>query len=291
LGAKLAAIQKYKLLSYCGEEDLLAHYLHNYDKESKSHFIGTEQEAIDFLSIGEGEWSDFVKHERYAAKKRADEVSYFWDDLIQRTCQNAFDGTLLGNATLLRGTSAIHEMAKEPRFMRRALSAKMIDSIRNFPESSAKLMRNLNFMPSYHAGRGYVFLQVKADIEGDYETKIRPVRQEMLNIACGAAKNKFPELKSVVGIAMDAPKFSEKVSEDFILLECDEWSDGQKSHYEEANRALKFFQTGKPYRTTVSEFPSVALPAKTSRLAPQIGRNEKCPCGSGRKFKKCCRPS
>lgn len=24
------------------------------------------------------------------------------------------------------------------------------------------------------------------------------------------------------------------------------------------------------------------------RLPPKIGRNEKCPCGSGKKFKKCC---
>lgn len=28
-----------------------------------------------------------------------------------------------------------------------------------------------------------------------------------------------------------------------------------------------------------------------ARSAPKIGRNEPCPCGSGRKFKKCCGPS
>ncbi|MCB1129860.1 MAG: SEC-C domain-containing protein, partial [Verrucomicrobiae bacterium] len=26
------------------------------------------------------------------------------------------------------------------------------------------------------------------------------------------------------------------------------------------------------------------------RAAPAVGRNEPCPCGSGRKFKKCCGP-
>lgn len=25
-----------------------------------------------------------------------------------------------------------------------------------------------------------------------------------------------------------------------------------------------------------------------SRMPPRVGRNEPCPCGSGRKFKKCC---
>ena len=29
-------------------------------------------------------------------------------------------------------------------------------------------------------------------------------------------------------------------------------------------------------------------PCKTIRTLPKVGRNEKCPCGSGKKFKKCC---
>ncbi len=28
--------------------------------------------------------------------------------------------------------------------------------------------------------------------------------------------------------------------------------------------------------------------ASTPRLTPAIGRNDSCPCGSGKKFKKCC---
>jgi uncharacterized protein YecA (UPF0149 family) len=27
---------------------------------------------------------------------------------------------------------------------------------------------------------------------------------------------------------------------------------------------------------------------KTTRASPKIGRNEPCPCGSGKKYKKCC---
>lgn len=29
-------------------------------------------------------------------------------------------------------------------------------------------------------------------------------------------------------------------------------------------------------------------PAPYVRLTPKIGRNEPCPCGSGKKYKKCC---
>ena len=34
--------------------------------------------------------------------------------------------------------------------------------------------------------------------------------------------------------------------------------------------------------------PSEYVPAPLRRSAPKVGRNEPCPCGSGKKFKKCC---
>ena len=74
--------------------------------------------------IGEGEWHDFVQTDLYKNTKREDRISYFWDELIQRTCQNNLDGTLGGNSNIVRGESAIYEMVKEPRFMRRGIAEK-----------------------------------------------------------------------------------------------------------------------------------------------------------------------
>jgi transposase-like protein len=38
-----------------------------------------------------------------------------------------------------------------------------------------------------------------------------------------------------------------------------------------------------------SEMPAVHNPAQSPRtVPPKIGRNESCPCGSGKKFKRCC---
>ena len=210
LDAKIDAIKSLDALIYCGEEDLLAHYYLNLDESKKRHFIGTSRKDINFVMIGEGEWKDFAQSEVYKNKKSADKVSYLWDELIQRTSQNTLNGTLLGDSTPLRGQSAIHEMAKEPRFSRRALSQHMIEAIRNFPESSQSIMRYLSFMPSFYEGKGYVFLQLKVDGITDYENDYRPKRKAMLEIACGAAKNKFEHLKTVVGIAIDAPRYTKK---------------------------------------------------------------------------------
>ncbi|MDD2989497.1 MAG: SEC-C metal-binding domain-containing protein [Zoogloea sp.] len=33
---------------------------------------------------------------------------------------------------------------------------------------------------------------------------------------------------------------------------------------------------------------AVAERERARRLSPKVGRNEPCPCGSGKKFKKCC---
>ena len=116
--AKLDAIKRFSL-SYCGEEDLLAHYFLNYDGKTKRHVIGPRDGdgGFDSVLIGEGEWKDFIKLEQYNNKKKEDATSYFWDHLIQKTCENALNGTLQGNADLLKGPSALHIMAKEPRFM------------------------------------------------------------------------------------------------------------------------------------------------------------------------------
>jgi hypothetical protein len=199
----------YDMLCYCGEEDLLAHYFLNFDEKRNKHFIGTSEKDVNAVMIGEGEWKDFVELEIYKRKKLADKVSYHWDRLLQITCQNTLDGTI-GGSSPLRGRSAIHEMAKEPRFHRRELSARMLQSISNFPETQQRIMRNLSFMPSFYKDKGYVFLQLKVDGITDYENEYRPKRQALLEIACGAAKNKFDHLKTVVGIAIDAPKYAKK---------------------------------------------------------------------------------
>ncbi len=244
---------------YCGEEDLLAHYFSNFDESQSKHFIGTSEKDINFVTIAEGEWKGFIEEEIYKNKKSIDRVSYFWDELIQKTCKNALDGTLIGNSTPLAGRSAIHEMAKEPRFTRRALSEHMIEAISNFPESEQPIMRHVAFMPSFYNDKGYVFLQLKVDGITDYENVYRPKRQALLEIACGAARNKFGHLKTVIGIAIDAPKFVGKNSEDLILMDCSNWSKEQSEQYEQANARLNFFKTNSltMHKKLVAEFPKI----------------------------------
>jgi hypothetical protein len=256
LAAKEMAIEQLSYLAYCGEEDLLAHYFLNFD--GQNYFIGAKDKTINGVFVSEGQWQDFAKSEPYKRRKKANEVSYLWDELIQKTCQNALDGALLGNANIFDSRNAIHEMAKEPRVFRRALSEAMINAINTFPGNHEGIVRNLSFMPSFYKDKGYVFLQIKHPNITDYENEYRPRRSKMLHIACGAARNKFSHLKKVIGIAIDAPKFTQRNSEDFALLDCEKWSASDAARYQEANKELQFFEskTMKVQEKRITDFPA-----------------------------------
>ena len=292
LAEKERVVGRYDELMYCGEEDLLANYLLGYDAAENQYKIGPfgrpDQDEINCLMIGEGEWKDFAATGPYQRRIDANRHSYAWDRLIQKTCQNALDGTVLGDANLMRGPSALHEMAREPRFSRRALSEAMLASIRNFPETDAPIVRNLSFMPSFYKDVGYVFLQLKVLEKGEYDSEYRPRRQVMLEIACGAARNKFSHLRKVIGIAIDTPKYPGSDAEDLVLLDCSDWNEERAAYYREANKGLEFFNSASLQQTKrlVTDFPAAEeIPEGRPR---KPGRNEPCPCGSGRKYKKCC---
>ena len=74
----------------------------------------------------------------------------------------------------------------------------------------------------------------------------------------GAAKLKFPHLHTVIGIAIEAPKYSGgHNAEDFILMDCSNWDEETRKHYEAANEQLKFFKANGQTRgtTRLVEFP------------------------------------
>ena len=286
LDAKLEAVQRHAL-SYCGEEDVIAHYFLNFDEKKNRHMIGT-LDAFDMVHIGEGEWFDFERSELYARRKAANQISYFWDRLLQITSNNALKGVLGGNSKPFHGKSALHFMAMEPRFSRRALSDFMLKSIRNFPESHEPVVRNVSLMPSFYEGVVYVFLQLKASDDLRNSETYREVRSGMLEIACAAAKLRMPTIKRVIGIATDAPKFAGKTnSEDLLLMEFEDWNAERRAYYEEANEELRFFRTPQMQasKQTISEFPR---PTAKPKARAKVGRNELCVCGSGLKYKKCC---
>ncbi len=254
INAKNKAISKYNLF-YCGEEDLLAHYFYNYDKESNEYYIGTKDEKIDCLFIEEGGWKDFVNQDFYRKRQQANKDSYLWDKIIQNTSQYALNDEVIGNQQHDFGNkSAIFEMAKEPRIFRRGLSKKIKESIQNFPESIQPITRKMLLIHSFDSDKAYVFLQLKIKDFEKNEKQSRIKRVECLKIACGCAKNKFDNFNTIVGIVIYPPKYTNKCYEDFIVLNCSKWTHSNKIYYEHMNQNFGFFQTGKLNKMTTKNF-------------------------------------
>ena len=112
-------------------------------------------------------------------------------------------------------------------------------------------------MESFYKNKAYIFLQIKVTGYKESEDDHRFKRQKMLEIACGAVKNKFKHLNTIVGITTDAPKYSESNSEDFILMDCSYWSDEDKEYYEKLNESFGFLKSEnlKMNYKNVKEFP------------------------------------
>ena len=178
----------------------------------------------------------------YENTKNENRISYFWDELIQRTCQNSLDGTLGGNSDILLGESAIYEMVKEPRFMRRGLAEKMLSAVERFPDTGP-FSRQVTFLPSFEPNVAYVLLQLRAPDAFRAAPDYREKRRALLEIACGSAKNKFPHLVKVIGIGIDAPKFSGgTVAEDFVLTPCETWTERDEGPLRRAEQGVELLR-------------------------------------------------
>jgi hypothetical protein len=242
---KERAIKTNYFLTYCGEEDLLAYYFLNFDRTNHKHVISEENHVG--ITLDQGGWNKFIRTPAYNAKKEADKISYFWDAIIQETSDNALNGRLTGNGNVFEGNSAIYEMAKEPRFIRRMLSEKMLEAIDKFPNNNLPMGRFIRVLSSYLRTVKYVFLQYKIDF-GDKINKIETnkMRQYFLEIACGATKIKYPELEKIIGIGMEPIKYYKKTTKDFLLMDCTYWDDDKQKYYTEENQfeLNRFFLTG-----------------------------------------------
>ena len=253
---------KEKTISTCesllcfGEHELLAHYFLNYD-ESRNKYRINPGNPNSSIMVADGLWEYFAKSESYKRRKEANEISYFWDKLIQQVCQDMLDGALLNDIDLERGQRLICEMAKEPRFARRLLSEEIRKEVRGFPETDHAVLPKVKFISSLQKDKGYVFLQLKCPQTGDFEKRYRPLRQEMLKVACGVIRNRVANLNTVIGIGQYASKFSNGNSLDFILLDCSEWTEEKQKFYEAENESFGFFKNENMQKTIrhAGDFP------------------------------------
>lgn len=210
-----------------GEEDLLAEYLMNFNESrGKRDFEHLVSLNMDHLYLEEGIWENYIKNEQYLARKSADEISYFWDYIIERFTEHAMNGTqYISNPQGVTGTErALRMMGSERRFARRILSKSLYEII--IKQDNKNTRRRYTKSPEDPSG-GYAFLAMRQDSTLTEEA-YRERRGNLLYAMCLVYKYKFPELKRITGIATEiAEPSSAQFSEDLIYLDIDELSPQQ----------------------------------------------------------------
>lgn len=146
LSERRRVFESNSLIISSGEEELLAVYLRDVDKSGKHAFVDPDGEKIDqgkFFSVQEGMYDHYCKRAEYRRKKKADKISYFWDNLIESFSHNFRSGTLEPVPEPFAAFDGRHEgaeiglryMALEPRIIRRANSKAILGAFESLEKS------------------------------------------------------------------------------------------------------------------------------------------------------------
>lgn len=286
LEEKERAIREGEILQAAGEEELLAHYFRGRSKLNTSgkmiHPTGDLQKDGP-VSLSEGLWSEYVSEIEYFLYSKFTRSSAIWDQLIARFSFHILEGKVgLGQDLEFEyHERAVRNLASESRFSRYVLSVAFEEKFSEVPPN--RRSSRLVFSPD-RPDKLYVFLFLPRDDGQDYQ-EYRDERLSYIKAYALIAKYRHPKAKDVIVIATE-PVLADGRSEDIFSMEFDkDISEEEKS---EAKRLMAegnilndvwtqrnnpiFPQANKPYRNKVVKY----------------GRNEQCPCGSGKKYKKCC---
>lgn len=265
-----------------GEEDLLTTYLTHIDDSGSHAFPG----GTASIAVPPGEWPRFTKSPEYRAYKGANAVSYFWDDLVDRTIGHSLAGTSVvdttgGDVRVLEGGFRI--MASERRVTRRNLCIALFEALESH-SGIEDLYRTIPWIEGHAAS--YVFL-ICPRRSGESESDYRHRRGVTIRIRMewSVAKGLVTEKRPIVGIAIDAGahKKSAGHSEDVVTMEIESIDDAWR-----AERLSLGEQCGWGRKLVPRKYSTQEYPVDRDRTSRKTGRNEICPCGSGIKFKRCC---
>lgn len=286
-------IRSGRLLMASGEDDLLAHYLSEIDGYGWRSFAIPEDPEAKAI-IPEGEWELLQKDPAWIARRRADEVSYAWDKVIERFSTCILDGTSAAYpfADFSTQELAVKAMAREPRFHRRILAAALGEFLRS-KRAGAIVARVVG--PIRPGSPYYIYLAVQPGTEEEYQ-HYREKRLAITQAYLIEAKRKFADAKEVVVLATEMPGWSRWATQDLMYRGDEPLTTGEVASVREFVEDQDVLaKLGERFEAKALEYPIVRQPLPARRHAPpqkaRSARNSPCPCGSGLKFKRCCLPT
>lgn len=289
LSFKERAIRNGEIFTVHGEEDLVAFYIENGGLAIDNPLASATAMALKthrVLSLAEGYWEGYFSSPFRKAMKEANKVSYYWDELIENMASHILSGTVAAaqEESVLTHERAVRYLVAEGRIARQLLSTAFIEKISSVPLGvrSARVL----FSP-INKDRFFVLLIFPRQ-DGQSNSEYREERVAAIKCYSLVCKLKYPNAKIITVIGTEAVGYGTR-SEDVVSIEIDELTDDEKIQAINIQKECNVLSDMHPesfsgYGHQLSQFASNV---ETS-FSAKVGRNELCPCGSGKKYKKCC---
>ena len=251
LEKKEKLIRSMKYVSIAGEEDLLAYYLIHTNAMGVHDF--TINGSYNGFVLDEGGWEDFYKSPQRLKQIRENEISYGWDNLIERFSHHALNATeyYVSHIELSKTEKVLRLMAREPRTSRRLIMKNVVEMFMNTPDGTRRI-RCLN--PPTTGGPYYVFLSLPKPNHVQYDN-YRKTRRNLLAACVMVAKHNFPEALDIVGIAAEPIQSEIESSEDFFYLDARIWSAEMDNEAMELQRKLNILTSPKISISREKDYP------------------------------------
>jgi hypothetical protein len=283
LGKKAAFMRSGNQVMAAGEEELLAWYLKNMNEAGEHDLVFPA--GVRRIALAEGGWEAFQRNPQRLAQIEQNRISYMWDSLIEEFNRHALGGTQYYSSD--GGLPGVEEVlrlcAREPRTRRRMLAKALKEMLETTPP--ADWTRRRIIQPSRPGDPYYVFVLVPRDSERPHDD-YRRVRREYLEVCMRVAKLKCPDALDIVGIATETG-LDDSRSEDAAYLDGRVWTAEHQEDAERLQKELELFVNPTIERSIEHEYPAVGLDGQLLFPAGKNPRNKPCPCGSGRKYKRC----
>jgi len=226
-------IRSGRLLEAHGEENLLAYYAIRINDDGDHDFVPDNER--DQIIVDRSHYKNFVKDPQYIVKKKADEISYFWDMLIEAFTTHMLDGTSITlsgyDFELKKNELGVRYMALQKRFARRNLGRAVADALER-GKTTDRFFRLMISPPEAKESDTAFFLFTFKYLDwmedkGGYE-KYRKVRSNIAQVYAKGVLERFSHLNWVIGISREPPDQGRGISEDLIYAEQHEWSDEER---------------------------------------------------------------
>jgi hypothetical protein len=211
------------------------------------------------MCAAEGAWNNLLTNEVFLGKRKLNEISYVWDDLIERISKPVIEGTSVdflpelpfGSGSVAERAEAIAIMAAESRFSRRFLAKRLVEIIQRTSLAPIKIRR------VHSPTRPTVaFVLLIASLEGFASIpEYMREREKLLLEYCFAVKYRYPELLDVIGFAM-VPPGNGGSADTLFRLNARQWTKEEADFAQKCGEKRGFLKASIRIEHSETEYPS-----------------------------------